>query len=196
MNNKPCRDCGITREQPNIEFVAKRNQCKPCYAIWSKEYRELNRKKRQEYNASYRSRNSEALKTKDRSKARRKRKKERRQESPEAFLGALTSSIIQRSKNSTKRRNKHFECNITKEFLIELYHKQDGSCAITRSPMTNEHHCLEQISVDRINSDEGYVIGNIQLLCRWVNLAKSDKTNQEVRDVILKALNGIEPNSL
>lgn len=36
------------------------------------------------------------------------------------------------------------------------------------------------VSIDRIDSDKGYTIDNVQLVCMAVNQMKSDLTNEEL----------------
>lgn len=45
-------------------------------------------------------------------------------------------------------------------------------------------------SVDRIDSDKSYEINNIQLVCKAINLAKSDHTTQEIEEFIIALKNG------
>ncbi len=58
-----------------------------------------------------------------------------------------------------------------------------GKCALTGLKMTFNKSLLA-ISVDRINNEEGYIPNNIQLVCRWVNLAKNSGSNQEFKDIL------------
>lgn len=51
---------------------------------------------------------------------------------------------------------------------------------ITKIPMEHKPNTLKTVSVDRINSDKGYVPNNIQLVCKFVNLGKSIYSNEEV----------------
>jgi len=59
-------------------------------------------------------------------------------------------------------------------------------CAITGLPMVHHSHDPMQISIDRINSDGHYDINNVQLVCKWVNLAKSNTADDEFRQVLDK----------
>jgi len=67
---------------------------------------------------------------------------------------------------------------------IGLWKSQQGKCAITKMPMTHEFKNLRSISVDRIDSAKGYIVGNIQLVCQWVNLAKGSHSDDEFRKII------------
>lgn len=79
------------------------------------------------------------------------------------------------ARDRAKRKSLPF--NITKEYLKELWDKQGGKCAICGIPMTFEQcngRTPTNVSIDQINHKEGYVIGNIQLVCMAVNQMKSD----------------------
>lgn len=79
--------------------------------------------------------------------------------------------IMERSKR------KGWDCNITIDFLRELWCKQNGLCAISNIPMTyifNNGRIPTNLSVDRIDSSKPYTKENIQLVCMAVNQMKSD----------------------
>lgn len=83
--------------------------------------------------------------------------------SPKTFLGRLL----------TKDRYNREEISI--EYLLSLWNGQKGLCAISKVPMTHLHgegNLDTNISIDRINPEEGYIEGNIQLVCRVVNHMK------------------------
>jgi hypothetical protein len=61
------------------------------------------------------------------------------------------------------------------QHVINLYNEQQGRCALSRIPLTwnrQPDHCTN-ISIDRIDTDKGYEIGNVRLLAVWVNNALS-----------------------
>ena len=76
------------------------------------------------------------------------------------------------------------EFSLTLPFLVELYEKQDGKCALSGSLMrTNDNRDTcpdderinpDKLSIDRIDSSRGYTEDNVQLVCCWVNLMKLD----------------------
>jgi hypothetical protein len=84
---------------------------------------------------------------------------------------------IKRSATSTKRRALDFEVSI--EFLWELFECQNGRCALTGIPLTfpetmsTASILLSTASLDRIDSSEGYVEGNVQWVHKHVNLMKN-----------------------
>jgi len=45
---------------------------------------------------------------------------------------------------------------------------------------------MESVSIDRKDSTIGYVIDNIQLVCKWANFAKNKYTDNEFKAVLDK----------
>lgn len=90
----------------------------------------------------------------------------RRTRSPRAFLQYLLAKA---------RRRGHTEIDV--EYLLSLWEVQNGNCALTGWPMSmllGNGVIPTNVSIDRIDSSRGYVVGNVQLVCRAVNIAKSD----------------------
>lgn len=94
-------------------------------------------------------------------------------------LSGFIGSVI----NSCKGRSLHkgIEIDIEKSDISDLYKQQDGRCAISGMALT--HKMLEEkdtskypfnLSLDRIDSSKGYTRDNIQLVCNWIQTAKSD----------------------
>lgn len=73
--------------------------------------------------------------------------------------------------------------DIDYKYLYELYKKQEGKCAISGLQMTyyvgagRNHY---NISVDRIDSNCGYIKGNVQLVCAQVNMMKAEMNYEEL----------------
>ena len=69
------------------------------------------------------------------------------------------------------------------EPLLSLKIKQKYKCALTGIKLTclraNGIKFKTNASIDRINSDLGYNVDNIQLVCSVVNSLKSNLTNHE-----------------
>lgn len=83
------------------------------------------------------------------------------------------------AKSHAKRDGRQHK--IDTQYLINLYEKQDGKCALTGKTM--QVHTLgtglpnpEIVSVDRINNDKGYVPGNIQLVTWNTNQRKHTRS--------------------
>lgn len=80
--------------------------------------------------------------------------------------GDLTKTEYNRLKRSAEVRNLLFE--VTMEYLWDLFLKQNNTCAITGDYMNN----IGEASLDRINSDLGYVENNVQWVTKQANLSK------------------------
>jgi hypothetical protein len=76
--------------------------------------------------------------------------------------------------DSARRRAQQFgwACDITIEHLRELYEKAPY-CALTRVPFDLTQKRLT-VSLDRIDSAVGYVIGNVRLITYHVNVALNE----------------------
>ena len=87
----------------------------------------------------------------------------------EGFLQMRLTSCKQR------HRQKEYEGTpVSLEYLIGLYEQQRGICAISNLPMhiTTDQSDLS-VSVDRIDITQGYVEGNLRLVCARINLMRS-----------------------
>ncbi len=96
--------------------------------------------------------------------------------------------VIQNTKSkqsavrNLNRTIKEFKISI--DFVVELWHKQGGKCAITGMDMIHRPNELCGASVDRIDNSRGYLPDNVHLVCRWVNLARGKFTLDEFRKVL------------
>jgi len=71
-------------------------------------------------------------------------------------------------------------------YIADIYEAQEGLCAITGLTLQfkgGEDHQL-CCSLDRIDSDGHYEPGNLQIVCKFINLWKSDRDNEEFRRLI------------
>lgn len=95
-----------------------------------------------------------------------------RDRSPEDFIKYLCKASQVKNLESRRERSKD-------EFVqhcIDLYYKQGGRCMFSGKQMTyqKEQRSPTQISIDRIDNNRGYEIGNVRLLCHYVNNMMSD----------------------
>ena len=104
------------------------------------------------------------------------------------------SRLYTETVSSAKKKN--FENNICKEYLEQLYIIQKGRCAISGVPLKpfvvgikNEP---DTVSVDRIDSDKGYIMGNIQLVCHSWNLGKLRYTQEQMKFLLIKVKHQLE----
>jgi len=81
--------------------------------------------------------------------------------------------------NHTSKRKKEF--NIDIQYLLDIYERQNGICNISGIKMTHIHGSVStNISIDRIDSDLGYIKGNIQLVCYITNIMKNKFSMNEL----------------
>jgi hypothetical protein len=83
----------------------------------------------------------------------------------------VPGKIFSRLKNGAKKRN--LEVTITIEDIYTQYIKQHKQCSFTGVPL---EFGLDA-SVDRINSQEGYHVWNIQIVHKTLNMMKKDMPN-------------------
>lgn len=94
--------------------------------------------------------------------------------SHEAFLRNLYS----KAKSAVKagKRADHVVFLIEPEDVINLWHKQQGRCAVSGVVLTHHKDGSGRkdfnASLDRISSEHGYTVDNVQLVCYRANLMK------------------------
>ena len=96
-------------------------------------------------------------------------------------LESMLNSLVKNSYERAVKRNR--ECNITYSDLLTLWHKQNGLCALSNYPMSAKVNDQYKVSIDRIDSQYGYTVNNIQLVCRIANRIKSNLPNQTFIDL-------------
>jgi hypothetical protein len=85
-------------------------------------------------------------------------------------------------KKMAEKRKIDFD--ITIENLWEIYIKQDKKCPYTGvelllTPNTKQNRTPSNASLDRINSNLGYVVGNIQWVLKELNVMKNTMSHNE-----------------
>ena len=86
-------------------------------------------------------------------------------------------SIRSRLKNlCTKAKLRTKEFSLTPDDLSVIWEKQEGRCAYTKLPLLAPANQFNTVSLDRIDSNVGYVVGNIQLVCAAINKMKQEYT--------------------
>lgn len=158
-----------------------------------REYREKNKLKIRQYNKKYREENKEKcdLWKNNWLKKNPKKRKEviekynnSKKISIEASIDCFLNKVLGRIKRKDKTchkaaRVKYQVCDLTLEYLMQMWMQQNGKCALTNKKMTHKFNSLFAVSVDRIDSSIGYMQGNIQLVCQSVNYAKNKFTNEQ-----------------
>lgn len=179
---KYCADC-LTK------FIRTNNHksyCPKCSLKRSREWHSKHPQKGKKYIQKWWSSLTEQEKKEVR-KRRRLLTYSRNDSSPKNRIDRLWQNTIS---NERRRQKEHSSwkgkpiIDVDKDFLYELYNKQNGLCALSNLKMTNKRNDLRSISIDRIDSNQPYTKTNIQLVCKWVNLAKNTSTNGEVLSII------------
>jgi len=71
-------------------------------------------------------------------------------------------------------RNREYDPEVDWCYLFDLWNIQDGRCAYSGMPLSIEVNHPHVVSLDRIDSSEGYMKGNLQLVSWTVNRMKQD----------------------
>lgn len=85
-------------------------------------------------------------------------------------------------KFETSAKLRGLEWNITVDDIADLYEEQEGRCALTGWDIVFPevgHHQLTTVSIDRIDSNFGYLKENIQLVDKRVNMMKQSYSQEE-----------------
>lgn len=101
------------------------------------------------------------------------------------------------ARDRANKKNLPFE--LTTDFLLNLWEKQNGKCAITNLPMTyinDNGRIYTNVSVDQKQPNEGYTLENTQLVCMAVNQLKSDMTMDEVLLICESVINNYKKNMI
>ena len=100
----------------------------------------------------------------------------------------MCEARVKRSAFGCERRGRVLPFTLSGGQLVGQWIKQEGRCALTGVKMTvgQGGSRLFKASLDRINSDRGYVFGNVQWTCWAANQMKGNGTDDEI-DVFVDA---------
>jgi len=117
------------------------------------------------------------------------KKTRKNREITNTLLGIPQTVTIEKTKQDmyeecykrAKNQQRH-SVDITLKYMLHLAEKQNHKCALTGIPFTftkisEQRHDALHPSIDRVNSDHGYIPGNVQWTTVWANLAKQDYSN-------------------
>lgn len=99
----------------------------------------------------------------------------------ERTLNGKLKNLLYSARDRAKKYNLEF--NIDLEYLVELYNKNKGCCSLTNIEFDvsknderykNSHFYPTSISLDKINSSEGYTKDNVRLVITAINLALNE----------------------
>jgi hypothetical protein len=90
------------------------------------------------------------------------------------------SVTVQKYKEVRFETDEDFE-----KYLAQLHEAQAGLCALSGLPLQAcEKGNLYSMSPDRIDSNGHYEPGNLQMVCRFINLWKSDTDNEQFKQLL------------
>lgn len=157
-NVKTCTCCGINK--PISEFHKHKlkkdghaGKCKECVKEYVKIYYDNNKEKLIKYRTDYNRNN------------------------PRKAYRDLDSRFHQLLKTAIYRNK--FEVCLSVEDLKDVWHKQKGRCVYTKLPLLATANKPNTVSLDRIDSNKGYVTDNVQFVCSAVNKMKSNMTESQ-----------------
>jgi len=92
-------------------------------------------------------------------------------------LGARKYNSIKNGAAARRKGAGGIVFDVTKEYLWNLFNRQDGICPYSGRNLGNINN--REASLDRINSDKGYIEGNVEWVHVEVNLAKQKLKRSE-----------------
>lgn len=82
-----------------------------------------------------------------------------------------------------KAKSRDFDFDLTLDYLKEIWEQQKGICVYTGIKLVEWNYKGENsiytASLDRIDSNKGYVKGNVQFVSRNINYMKNSLSNDE-----------------
>jgi len=95
---------------------------------------------------------------------------------------------LQHAKGGAKSKQLDFDLDL--EYLKLLWESQRGVCPYLGVEMAlaenscQVKHLPHMASLDRIDSSQGYVRGNVEWVCLFVNLGKNGFTKNQIRELL------------
>jgi len=93
------------------------------------------------------------------------------------------------AKHRAIRDNLSFE--LTNEMVEEKLKEQDYKCYISKLPISMESNNWYSLSLDRINSDDGYTIKNTIIVTKFINISKNELSLNEFIFLIKEVCNNL-----
>jgi len=186
---KKCRVCSA--KEVDVEFVHNANICKTCNTEYMKNYRRKNKHKIAKQIKDWKDTNREQYQATTRdhyhNRGGKAQLKARYEKNPRIFLSKQLSGIRSRSKkpgpHDPKDPNRRM-WDIDIDYVMDLWESQNGCCALTGISMIHKFGELKSVSIDRIDPEQGHVKGNIQLVCKFINIGKRNHTNADMLAII------------
>lgn len=178
---KICSKCKISKTEEdfyNRGTGIKRNDCKNC-----------SNKCKQQYYIN----NKEKIKRKVKKWA--QSNKEQRKEVQKKYNNTIKGRLIKTMKAAHSRAKiNNLTYNLDTDFLLELWVKQNGKCALTKIEfeLINKTNFISNPfapSIDKINPKQGYTKNNVRLVCVAVNYALNEFGEEIFKQICQAYLN-------
>lgn len=156
VKTRKCKDCRETKELNEENFVKRptengwRGRCRICHNKNARFKQEMT-KSELEVGKKYRD----------------KYKKEKPLE-----------TLLKNARGNAKKYYREF--NLTLAYLKSLWETQEGKCYYTNRVIEFEVGLENSLSIDRIDSSKGYIIGNVVFCQKKVNVMKNDASIEEL----------------
>ena len=101
------------------------------------------------------------------------------------LISSVSNHLIRKYKHRAKKNG--WEFNLTTDLCYILF---TSSCSYCGDPPSNCHkiprdrsnRIFKYSGIDRIDSSKGYIKGNVRSCCRFCNILKSNKSEQEFKE--------------
>jgi len=133
----------------------------------NRRWREANKEHRANYRKLWRLANPEKVRQYSRDK------RIRAETDIDVFVDIIYRGIVDRS------RARNHEMNVDRDYLKMMIGRSKMQCALSKLPLTFKKDHPYVVSVDRKNSNKGYMKGNIQIVASCVNTAKNALTKKQ-----------------
>lgn len=95
---------------------------------------------------------------------------------------SLKDVLSERLYASTIRAsNKKLSIDIDLQFLLNCWENQNGLCFYTKKPLSLEINNPDKVSIDRLDSSQGYIKTNVVLCRNCINYMKTDLSIDDFR---------------
>jgi hypothetical protein len=105
------------------------------------------------------------------------------------YKGVLRASFVHKYKTGAETRG--IEWNVSFDYLAQLLIDQDFQCALSGEDL-DAMEVSNNCSLDRIDSSEGYVEGNLQWVTSMVNMCKQGYTQDEFINMCKQIANKVK----
>ena len=103
------------------------------------------------------------------------------------YRNNLFIHLFAKTKKSSKRNTRVLDNNLSPEYIETIFNNQNKCDYYTGLPFEK----YSQISIDRIDSDKGYIEGNIVLTTAYINIMKNDLSINKFKEIISQIANNL-----